>query len=215
MEKSPHGKGKNGEKEQRTGGNGKVADVDRQEICQNLVIKPFQRNGSAEALAGKSPDHCGAVIREKQPHHAHEGDRGEAHISGDHHFSAFDFIQQPTVGCAEDNGKRRCNDDGHHKTHGAGETELNRDGSSQQPGDNSQRETEVQPTAGMDHRYHSQNQNGIPAKTVENVGDLGQKVCTDKRCRYKQQKQKGCNNQPRQSEGGDAFPKPFPKGFGL
>ena len=129
-------------------------------------------------------------------------------IGGDHHLAALDLVQQRTVSCAQHQGERRRNGNRHHKAHRAGEAQLNRERGAEQPGDDAERQTEVQPAAGVNHRHHGKNQNRVPAESVDSVADLGPEVRPDKGGRNKQQQQEAGDDQTRQAEALDHFLQP-------
>src|SRR5450759_1039617 len=68
-------------------------DADGKQVVQYLGPEPVDRNGSPEALATVAPDHRRIVIGQDHPHDAHEGDRGETTVCGDHHLVALDVVQ--------------------------------------------------------------------------------------------------------------------------
>lgn len=193
VQERPHGQRQQREHQQAAGGDPQVdadaVQVNGQEVGQQLVIEALQRDNGTQAGTGEAPHHGGMTVRQQQPHHAHEGHGGEAHVGGDHHFAALDLVQQPAVAAAEQQREGGGDQDRHHEAHGAGKAELDGQRGAQQAGHDAQRQAEVQAAAGMDHGNHGQHQNGVPAEAVDGIGDLGGQIGAHDRGGDKQQQQ--------------------------
>ena len=113
----PHQHGQQHEEQQRAGGDHQIdadaVQVDGQNVGQRLVIIALQRNDGTQTAGGEAPHHGRVLVRQQQPHHAHEGHGREAHVGGDHHLAALDLVEQPTIAAAEQQGKGRGDEDGH------------------------------------------------------------------------------------------------------
>ena len=200
VQEGPHAEGQDREEQQRSRRDGEVSDVDLQKARQHLVIKALEGDGGTQALAREAPDHGGAVVRKQQPHHAHEGHGGKAHIGGDHHFAALDLVEKPAVERAEDDRKGRGDEDGHEKTHGPGEAELDGERRPEKARDDAEGQAEVEAAAGVDHRHHREHHDGVPAEAVDGVADLRPEVRAHKGGRDEQQQQEARDDQSRQAE---------------
>ncbi len=203
VEEGPHEEGKQRKEQQRTCRDGEVADIDLEEVCEDLIVEALEGYRRPQALAGKAPDHRRAFIRQQQPHHAHEGDGGEADIRGYHHLAALYLVEEPAVARAEDEGEGRGDNDGHDEAHRPREAELNGERRAKQAGDDAQRQAEVEAAAGVHHGDHRKHQHSVPAETVDGVGYLRGKIRADERGGNEQKQQERGNDKAREAEGAD------------
>ena len=140
------------------------------------------------------------MIGKDQPHHTHQRYRGESDVGRDHHLSALDLVEEPSVQRAEDQREGRCDQDRCQEGKGTCEAKLDGERGAEKSGNNSQRKSEVQSAAGVNHGYYSQYQNTVPAETVNDIGDLCRQICSDKRCHDQQKEQETCDDQTGKAE---------------
>ena len=204
VQERPHQHGHQHEEQQRTGGDHQIdadaVQVDGQNVGQRLVIIALQRNDGTQTAGGEAPHHGRVLVRQQQPHHAHEGHGREAHIGGDHHLAALDLVQQPAVAAAEQQGKGRGDEDGHQEAGKPRIAQLDGQRGTQQSGHDTQRQAEVQAAAGVYHGHHGQHHHGVPAETGDDIGDLCGEIQPHDGSGDEQQQQEARDDQTRQAE---------------
>ena len=204
VQERPHQHGHQHEEQQRTGGDHQIdadaVQVDGQNVGQRLVVIALQRDDGTQTAGGEAPHHGGVLVRQQQPHHAHEGHGREAHVGGDHHLAALDLVQQPAVAAAEQQGKGRGDEDGHKEAGKAGVAQLDGQRGTQQSGHDTQRQAEVQAAAGVYHGHHGQHHHGVPAETGDDIGDLCGEIQPHAGRGDEQQQQEARDDQTRQAE---------------
>ena len=139
-----------------------VSDLYPCDRCKCLIEISFKRDRCTKTFTRKSPYHVGAVIRKYEPHHAHERYGRKSDISRDHHLSAFDLIKKPSVKCSEHERKRCCDKYRNNKRHPSGKSHLNRDGSTEQSGNDPERQSEVESASAVYHRDHGKDEYAVP-----------------------------------------------------
>ena len=200
VQEAPHQERQQRKEQQRPGRDGNIADIDLADLRERFVVIALQRNGGAQALARKAPDHRGVGIRQQQPHHAHEGNRRKADVGRNHHFAALDLVEQEAIAAAQHDREGGRDQDCHKEARQPAETQVQRDRRAQQSGDNPQRQAEIESAARMDHRHHREHQHGVPAEAVDGVGNLAGEVGADKGRHDKEHQQEPGDNQPGQAE---------------
>ena len=167
-----------------TGGDVHGADVEAQEVVQQIAEGGLHGNGVTNAHTAQRPDDLAAVEGSTEPDDAHQVNGGIADVGGNGHFAALNQVQKLAVSNADHPGNDCCNDHGkehggpgtearHHRIQGGGNVELDGQQCAQQAADDAKTDTEVGADAALDGGDHGQNQNAPHAEILQRGREIG------------------------------------------
>ena len=181
------------EKQQQSAGNGQRTDLHRHPCIENFSEIAFQADGRPHPYAADRPQHCRVGEGGGRPEEIGQRNEGKADKGRGNFLPAPDPVQQPAVNFTKADGDDSGECQGHREPERTCQPPVDRQAQTEQPGNDSHRQPEIDTDADIEHRHQRQDQH-----TVHRQPDQG--VIDDPRQRYFQQQCPACH---RAEENGD------------